>query len=267
MPRYACSLEVAGEGFAGTAPQPGERCVLPVFRAALKRLGGFAPDSRTCGRLDAGVHAADFVIHCDAERAWQPARLGGALNAHLPPDLAVTRVAAVAPDWDARFAVRAKIYAYRVLVRSARPALDRRRLHLRRLPHPERLAACAALLVGEHDLAAFACRRGDGSDPERAVRRIDAATWTAGPTVDATPPGADTDWTFRITGAGFLYKQVRGLTGAMLAVAADRATVADFAAAIDAGWDHPRLGQVVPAHALCLERVRYVPAPAWETVG
>jgi tRNA pseudouridine38-40 synthase len=258
MPRFALTLEFDGAGFSGTAPQPGRRTVLGCFRQAFTVLGGDPLTTRTSGRLDAGVHAAGLVVHLEHSRNWPPSSLARALAAHLPEDLVAWRAAAVPEDFDARFATVAKTYAYRVILRGVRPVLDRRCLHLPGLACPGRLAACAAALVGEHDLAAFACRRADGSDPDHGVRRIEAAGWEVQPL-----PGGSR-WTFTVRGSGFLYRQIRGLVGAMLAVANDRAAVTDFISAIDAGWDHPRLGTFAPAQGLCLEAVHYDPEPAWE---
>lgn len=261
MPRYACEIEFAGAGFAGTALQPGQRTLQGELRRVLALIDGPDPLTRTSGRLDAGVGAEALVVSCVLSRRWEPGALGRALNGNLGVDCRVLRVAAVADDWDALAAAGAKTYAYRVLERAAAPARDRAVWHRRHLTHPERLARCARALVGTHDLSAFAALRGDASDASDPVRRYLSATWTATPVA-----GDGTLWTFRITGLGFLYKQVRGLVGAQIAVAAGRHDEADFIRAIGAGRAHPRIGQIAPASGLCLERVAYRPAPRWCTL-
>lgn len=257
MPRFALDLELDGRGFAGTQWQPGQRTVQGEMAAAVAGLAGGGGRVRLCSRLDAGVDAEHLPGDVELGRAWDAATLARALTQRLPPDLAVRRAAPVDDAWDAIAAAVAKTYRYRVRLRDIRPVVDRRCLWVRRLDHPERLAACAALLPGRRDLSGFASLRHDGTDDGDPVRRIDAAAWIR------EDEGGDATFTFRITGSGFLYRQVRGLVGGMLAAATGRWDVAAFAACCAGGRGAPRHGNVAPAAGLCLERVRCEPEPAW----
>jgi len=261
MPRYALRFAVDGTGFAGTAIQPGLRTVQGELRRVAEDLGADPVRLRLASRLDAGVDARDLAGHCDLPRTWEPAELVRAFNGRLPRDVAAFAAAAVPDDWDVQRSAGAKTYAYRVLVHPLRPVFDRDRIHhRRRLPDPGRLEALAARLPGRHDLAGFACLRGDpsdGGDPERTVH---AAAWTRTSTAD----DRGEELVFRITAAGFLYKQVRGLVGAMLAVASGSETEARFDRAMHGGRGfEPRVGDIAPASGLCLERVAFDPEPDW----
>jgi len=261
MPRYAMHLEFDGTAFRGTAPQPGQRTLHGLLRSTLAQLDGGGPVlSRSSGRLDTGVSALGLVVHCDLHRVWEPAALGRALNGHLDHDVAVLRAARVSDDWDALLEPSVKSYCYRVLERGAGPVLDRRVYCRRKIARPELLGDLARLCNGERDLSAFACLRGDDSDAADPWRSYRGARWE----VEPVPGGAL--HCFRISGNGFLYKQVRGLVGAMLGVAQGLATSDEFRAAIDAGRSAKRVGEVAPARGLLLEAVRYRAEPAWQLV-
>jgi tRNA pseudouridine38-40 synthase len=257
MPRYALELEMSGSYYHGTAVQP----EVPTLQGDLERILSHLDDRRAqvrlAGRLDAGVAAAALVVHSDLERIWDPRTLGRALNGHLGEHAQVLRAAVAPAGFDALLSCTGKTYTYALAVRDPRPVRDCRVWWRKRLRHPERLAACAALLPGQRNLAAFACRRGDPSDDADPTRRIDDATW------NVTPNGPGQRYVFTICGEGFLYKQVRGLVGAMVGVAAGMATVADFATAVAAGWDHPRIGSLAPPDGLMLLSASHDPMPAW----
>lgn len=258
MPRYAFELEYDGAAFAGTQAQgKGERTLQAVLDQAAAAVDGAAVGVRLGSRLDAGVSAEALGADALFSRAWEPLALGFALSQALPEDVVVRRAAAVDDTWSAKHRAVAKTYRYRIRVRGVRPVLDRRCLWVRRIDHPGLLHELAPLLVGDHDLSGFASLRHDGTDDDDPCRRILAAGW------ERTVEGHDQLLTFRITGEGFLYKQVRGLVGAMLAVAQGRGTPADFAEAVAAGRGARRLGNTAPGHALVLERVGYDREPAW----
>ena len=261
MPRYAFRCEFDGAAFSGTAPQSGVRTLQDELRRILALLDGAEVLTRTCGRLDAGVSAEGLVFHAIMQGEREPLELARAINGHLKGEVAVLAVARVADDWDALLSASAKTYRYVVLEREALPVLDKRVMAVRHLPRASILPQLAAALVGDHDLSAFACLRGDPSDEADPVRHYHAASWRVEPVF------AGRRHVFDIIGAGFLYKQVRGLVGAMVAVAQGSVSSAAFHAAIDAGRDHPRVGQVAPAEGLRLIRVSYDPEPNWITVG
>ncbi|GDY11156.1 tRNA pseudouridine synthase A [Planctomycetota bacterium] len=265
MPRFALTLALDGRGFNGTQVQgKGERTVAPVVASALAALADpgaqHEPAVKLSSRLDAGVSAEGLVAEVALDRGWPPVALAHALNQRLPADVACTAAALVPDDFDAiRWAV-AKTYRFTVRVRAVRPVLDQRCWWVRRLDHPELLPGLAAHLVGHHDLSGFAALRHDGRDGNDPHRTIHRAEWTV------ATDGEGRVLTFRISGSGFLYRQVRGLVGAMVFTAQDRgATPADFQAAIAAGRSARRIGKTAPPDGLVLERVEYGERePPWQ---
>jgi tRNA pseudouridine38-40 synthase len=260
MPRYAFALEYDGRAFHGTQLQTGLRTLQEVLGSALSELNGARAVPRLSSRLDAEVSALLLPGDVALVRSWQPNILGMALAGRLPGDVVARRIAVVADSWNAKRDALEKTYSYRLLVRGVRPVLDQRALWVRELDHPERLAEMARMIPGRRDLSGFACQRGDDSDHGDPARLYREASWTA------SRAGDDVCWTFRITGSGFLYKQIRGLVGAMVHVAQGRAGLDDFAGAVAAGWGARRFANIAPGAGLLLESVRYANEPAWEVV-
>src|SRR5205085_10570721 len=133
-----------------------------------------------------------------------------ALNAILPPDVAVLASAAAADGFDARRDARSRTYCYRVLARRERSAFDR--AHALWWPHHvdrDALQACAAALVGTHDFTAFT-----PTDTEhvRFERDVSEARWeSAGDLI-----------CFWIRADAFMRNMNRVLVGTMLQVAGGR---------------------------------------------
>ena len=155
--RLRLVVEYDGTDFSGWQRQPAERTVQGVLEDAIREMTGESVFIRGAGRTDAGVHADGQVCSLDLEAGNIPAHgLLRGLNSILPADVALIDVADAAPDFDARFSARGKVYRYTVwshLVRSPRRARDA--WHVRHPLDTDAIRAAAAALVGEHDFRAF----------------------------------------------------------------------------------------------------------------
>ena len=78
------------------------------------------------GRTDAGVHAEGQVIAFDTAWRHSLADLKRALNAVLPPDVAVWEVAEARPDFHPRYDADSRHYRYTVYNSEVRAPLERR---------------------------------------------------------------------------------------------------------------------------------------------
>lgn len=250
MASLALMLAYDGSGFAGWWRQPDQRTVAGELDAAFARIGepGAAPVGAS--RTDAGVHARGQVAHAALARAWEPRSLLRALAEQLPPDLACVAAAPVGADWNAAHAAVGKTYSYRIDAGVVADPFAHRtawrppfRLDL------AALQAAAAPIAGRRDWRAFA-RRGEAR--EDTVRTITRVAWRA--ERDAL--------LCEIDGDGFIYRLVRSLVGAMVAVAHGGCPAGELERAL-AGEATGASQQQAPAHGLCLERVRYAPEPAW----
>ncbi|PRW58196.1 tRNA pseudouridine synthase A [Chlorella sorokiniana] len=183
---------------------------------------------QAAGRTDTGVHARGQVAQFRCRRQLAPDSIQRALNSRMPPDIRAVAVEAVAPDFNVRYA-DSKTYSYDIhLGAVADPFLSRFRHHPRR---PERLnldamTAAAQLLVGTHNYSNFANVSEDGmrKNPVKTIRRYQLLPLEAGVRLE-------------VEGSGFLYKQVRHMTGALLAVGTGQLPAEAIAAALAAGGE------------------------------
>ncbi len=226
------------------------------------RLDG--PASLTvAGRTDAGVHARGQVAHADVPvthwLAASPAvlrRLAGV----LPPDVRVGRIEPAPEGFDARFSALCRRYSYRVCDDPAGPDPLRRHdtLGYRRPLDIAAMNTAAALLLGEHDFAAF-CRRREGASTVRELLRL---SWAREPGVPGAPgpgvpgPGVPSVVVGTVVADAFCHSMVRALTGALLKVG-EGARPPEWAAQVLRARVRDPGVPVVPPHGLCLEEVCY----------
>ncbi len=244
-------LDIAYDGtdFSGWATQPTRRTVQGELESALAKVLRLPQVSVTCaGRTDAGVHARGQVAQLDVpDETWENEgeRVLRRLAGVLPRDVRVNAVRVAPPGFDARFSPLFRRYVYRV---SDAPygvePLRRRDVLWHRHPlDVDRMNEAAALLVGEHDFAAF-CKKREGATTIRELLRL---SWVR-----------EDEYVLAgtIQADAFCHNMVRALVGALLAVGDGRQ---------DVEWPGRILGaavrdssvHVVGPQGLSLEEVRY----------
>jgi tRNA pseudouridine38-40 synthase len=189
------------------------------------------------------------VFHFDAAWTHGSARLLAALRDGLPPTIQVRSARPVPHTFHARFSVVGKIYFYQLHQGGpADPFLQPFCWSIHPKLNVEAMRVAARRLKGRHDFRAFAA--GNGVEREDTVRRLRR--------LDMTGRGAR----LRITAEadGFLYKMVRSLVGALVAVGQGKLTPAQVAAILR-GARRTHAIQTAPAQGLFLARVRYGDEP------
>ncbi len=247
---FRATVEYDGTAYFGFQRQrrgPGRAgvSIQEELEEALARLAGHPVRVTGAGRTDTGVHALGQVVGFTIE--W-PERRGDdallrALNADLPPDIAIRALAEAPPGFHPRFDARRRTYEYRVLNAPVRrPLLRQRAWQVAAALDEGRMNAAAALLVGAHDFATF----GRAPVGDNTLRTVYSAGWRR----------EGEQLVFRVCANAFLYRMVRSLVGSLRKVGDGRWTVDDFAAAL-AACDRKRSASAAPAHGLYLVAVEY----------
>ena len=242
--RIRLTVEYDGANYSGWQLQSGQDSVQARLEAALAQVFGEKIRVYGAGRTDAGVHARGQVASARLPRAVDVAELKRALNALLPPDIAVLAVAEAAADFDPRRDARSRVYEYRVLNRPCRSAFEYRYAWLVREPLDlAAMNAAAGRFIGEHDFAAF---RTLGSEEKTTVRRVYTSEWRA--------EGAL--FTYRVEATAFIRHMVRTMAAVMVEVG--RGKVApDHVSGLIASRDRALAPAAAPACGLFLMAVRY----------
>ncbi len=248
MARYQAIIEYDGTDFLGFQRQAQGllRTVQAELEAALGRIGWTGKAVLGAGRTDTGVHASGQVIAFDFDWQHGDDDLLRALNANLPPDVAVKSLAVCAPDFHPRFRARGRRYRYAIYNAPVRSPLAARWAWHVWPPalNVEAMQTASRLLLGRHDFAAF------GTDPEggdRTVRTVSAVEWSH---------AAGNRLYFEIQADAFLYRMVRSLVGALKKTGAGDLTAAEFEAILNSR-DRSRCPPLAPPQGLCLVEVLY----------
>ena len=190
------------------------------------------------GRTDTGVHATGQVIAFTWSGRLVDERLEGAVNALLPPDVAIRDLRRVPPGWHPRYAARYREYRYTVWNGPRSPLRERTALGVRVPLDTDAMARAGSALVGRHDFSAF------GSADRQPVRTVHAVrVRRRGPLV-----------TIDVRADAFLRGMVRRIVAILVEVGRGQLDALAVAAALEAR--RPALnGAKAPARGLCLVHV------------
>jgi tRNA pseudouridine38-40 synthase len=242
--RWKCVCAYDGGGFAGWQSQRGGRAVQDAIEARLAAVAGRPVRAHGSGRTDAGVHALGQVFHFDAPWRHGPQRLAAALRMGLPPSIQIKSVRPAAADFHARFSAVGKTYFYDLFLGDPAPFARPYCWAVRRPLDLRAMEAAAAVLRGRHDFTAFSAGRGAGEGGRvRNLRRLTLSR--RGRRLRIT-----------VEGDGFLYKMVRRIVGALVAVGEGKLTPGQLREILGARRRTAPI-ETAPPQGLFLQRVAY----------
>ena len=243
MERYKVILGYDGTAYHGLQRQANAPSIQGELEAALRKIGWEGSSVLAAGRTDAGVHATGQVAAFDLRWQHTPQDLVNALNATLPQELAVSEAQIVRPDFHPRFDALSRTYEYQLIIQPTRNPL-RERYAWRIWPHPEvsRLRACAQLMRGEHDFAAFGTPPQEGGTTSR---RVLLAEWRQ----------QENRLSFMVTANAFLYHMVRRMVHIQVEIGLGKQPLQRLQAALATPGE--MIQGLAPAHGLILRRVDY----------
>ncbi|DBA69830.1 TPA: hypothetical protein ACH3X2_012548 [Trebouxia sp. C0005] len=213
---YKAVVAYDGTAYKGFQLQRGERNTVPTVQGVLERaLCQIRQESRetlrmqSSGRTDAGVHAKGQVINFYSHKLVPDCTtMMHSLTRMLPDDVSVRSMQRVPPDFHARFTAMSKVYHYHLTVAAKVDPFTR--WYSGRVQSPVDLSLmrqAADLFIGQHDFTHFANLGNPDPNPVKTIRRFDILPNEHG-------------FVFQVEGNGFLYKMVRHMVGALLAVGA-----------------------------------------------
>lgn len=237
--RYRARVEYDGTEFAGFQAQPGTRTVQGVLEIALAHLSdGVRIPVDSAGRTDAGVHASGQVIAFTYSGRLEATGLAEAINALLPPDVAIRGLRRTVKGFHPRYAARYRDYRYTVWNGPRSPLRERTALWVRNRLDTDAMARAAQAFVGRRDYSAFG-----GSDPQpiRNVHHVQVRRDGNLVTID-------------VRADAFLRGMVRRMVAALIGVG--KGTIEETAVAAAFAERRPAFGGVAaPARGLSLRRV------------
>ncbi|MCS7070215.1 MAG: tRNA pseudouridine(38-40) synthase TruA, partial [Anaerolinea sp.] len=257
---FRAVLAYNGAGFLGFQRQAGDvPTIQGAVETALHRVTGRPVTIAAAGRTDTGVHAEGQVIHFCVPWSHGEEALLRALNANLPPAIAVQAVERVGGDFHPRFDARSRVYSYDIVSCPVRqPLLLGQTWWIQEPLDGVRLSAAAALLIGTHDCGAF----GHPPQGENTVRTILRSEWQMWE--ERTSALVRIRWRYWIEANAFLQHMVRRIVGMLVDVGRAERTIDEFEQVFRGGrlvknWT------IAPPHGLTLVQVRY-PAEAGQEV-
>lgn len=209
--RLKIKLAYDGTNFFGWAKQPDRRSVQEEFEKAFATILRQRCESIVAGRTDAGVHATAQIIHVDVPESTELGDLSYRLNQLLDRDLRVLSLEAAPEGFHARFSALRRHYKYQIVddnkVINPLDRYDRTKWY--RQLDLGRLNEASALLLGEHDFAAF-CKFREGAT---TIRTLETFQWER---------KDDGLLVAQVVADAFCYSMVRNLVGSAVCVAEGR---------------------------------------------
>ncbi|XP_067443916.1 tRNA pseudouridine synthase-like 1 isoform X1 [Thunnus thynnus] len=274
--RYLIFFQYIGTKYSGVVKVPpqqqgGKKGVQDHLEDAIRRLRPLNPVSLSVSsRTDAGVHALSNSAHFDLQRKndkppFTEDILVEALNFHLGTEqIRITHAHRVPDDFHARFRALSRTYVYRIALGvshfSQLPLTDRDlcwSLHRTELDLGA-MNEAAALFVGTHDFSSFRAVNAD-MPFKNPVKTLDVVNIQPGSSFAHAHFHREMPlWELTFRSRSFLYKQVRRMTGALVAVGQGRLSVPQLKEIMEArdSLAYPQ-GLVAPARGLFLTKVDY----------
>ena len=199
MARYQLILAYDGTDFSGFQRQGKNRTVQQVFETALKELGWQEDSILFAGRTDAGVHASGQVVVFSLDWSHEDEILLNALNARLPADAVVQKIAQCTADFHPRYDALNRAYTYRIYhLPQPQPLLDRYAWRIWPSLKGEMLNQAAQHFIGRYDFSSFGRAMKPGSS---TIREIFESRWVP----------EENSWQYQVKANAFLYHMVRRL--------------------------------------------------------
>lgn len=247
------TLSWNGEKFHGYQQQPNVFTVQEAISKAWFILTKETVSLIGCSRLDAGVHAQQFVLNLQTQTEFTLERilkgLNGIFHSNLHLDISLYSIEKVSSDFHARFHALGKHYRYLIWHGFAEQTfLTRRCWHVRAKLERAELIEQMQYYLGEHNFAAFRAIDCAAKNTIKKIYQIDA--WHH--------PLYQECLIVDIWGDGFLKNMIRNMVGTAVDIACEKLPKNTITEAY-LHKDRNLIGVCAPAWGLTLMQVFYSP--------
>ncbi|XP_030364141.1 tRNA pseudouridine synthase-like 1 isoform X2 [Strigops habroptila] len=239
--RYLVFFQYFGTKYSGVMETSSNQSLIGVqnyLEKAVQNLKPVAPVKfHISSRTDAGVHALCNSAHLDIQRApgkpaFEEKQLVYGLNRHLKPEpICILNAYRVSSSFHARFSALSRTYIYRLLMGCS---------HHSEIPVFERdlcwapvggylnvpaMQEAAQFLVGTHDFSTFRSLNSETpfQNPVRTIFQVDIQPSSGFLSHHYEHRGLEF-WELKFRSRSFLYRQVRRMVGALVAVGQGKLT-------------------------------------------
>jgi len=241
--RYFILLDYNGSAFHGWQVQPNSTTVQGVLNHAITTLLREEVNIVGCGRTDTGVHAINFVAHFDAlTDNLDNGDLAYKLNAFLPREIVIHRIAKVDNEAHTRFDATQRTYKYFISLIKDPFDFDFS-FRVDQKLDIDAMNQAAAKLFNYIDFTSFSKVDTDTKTNNCVIKH---AEWKL----------ENNKLVFTISADRFLRNMVRAIVGTLLEVGKNKLTLDEFCKIIELK-DRSAAKSSAPAQALFLVDVKY----------
>jgi tRNA pseudouridine38-40 synthase len=240
----ALRLMYDGTNYHGWQVQKNEITVAETLERALTKICGAPTKLTGCGRTDAGVHALRYCANFRTDATIPTDRVPLAVNALIPPDIAVVDAVDAPEDFNAILSCEKKEYTYKIYNARIRNPMYVNRAHFCPVPlELEAMQQAAAAFCGTRDFAAV---RSVGTEVKSTVRTVHYC--------EVSREGSLIE--LRICADGFLYNMVRAITGTVIYAGLGKILPEDIENILQ-GADRRLAGPTAPPQGLYMTKLWY----------
>lgn len=244
MRNIALRLMYDGTNYHGWQVQKTEVTVAETLERALSKICGGPVKLTGCGRTDAGVHALRYCANFKIDATIPTDRIPLAVNALIPPDIAVVDAVEAPEDFNAILSCEKKEYTYKIYNARIRNPLCVNRVHFCPIPlELEAMQQAAASFCGTRDFAAV---RSVGTEVKSTVRTVHYC--------EVSSEGSLIE--LRVCADGFLYNMVRAITGTVIYAGLGKILPGDIEKILQ-GADRRFAGPTAPPQGLYMTKLWY----------
>ena len=245
--RVRLTVAYDGAPFHGFARNPDVVTVQGCLEDTLAQVLRHPVTVTGAGRTDAGVHARGQVVSFDADAShFEPKALGRALNRMLGPTIAVGKIEAAPPTFDARFSCTGRSYRYHVFNCEILDPLTRHfTWHVRDHLDIDMMQRASDQIIGTHDFTSFS-KRNKSRPQQLFVRTVRQAQWRRVGDIVC----------FEVTASAFTHQLVRSLVGMCVEIGRGRRSVADLGEVLRA-LSRDAAPSPAPSHGLVFWQAHY----------